>query len=101
MNRPETTINRLRQRGALSVITPLLLLIVITLTVMALDGARLYSLRSDMQAQVNVAAQAAAGRLRRVVGKRPALSLSSSAHWLRQLPRAFRGLLKSWRCSSV
>lgn len=71
MNRPETTINRLRQRGALSVITPLLLLFVIILTVMALDGARLYSLRSEMQAQVNVAAQAAAGEAQACGGQAP------------------------------
>jgi len=71
VNRPETTINRLRQRGALSVITPLLLLFVIILTVMALDGARLYSLRSEMQAQVNVAAQAAAGEAQACGGQAP------------------------------
>ena len=75
MNRPETTINRLRQRGALSVITPLLLLIVITLTVMALDGARPYSLRSEMQAQVNVAAQAAAGAAQACGGQAPSTAL--------------------------
>lgn len=59
MNRPATS-NRRRQQGALTVITPLLLLIVVILSVMALDGARLYMLRGEMQAQVNVAAQAAA-----------------------------------------
>ena len=75
MNRPETTINRLRQRGALSVITPLLLLFVIILTVMALDGARLYSLRSEMQAQVNVAAQAAAAEAQTCGGLTPSTSL--------------------------
>ena len=59
MNRPATS-NRRRQQGALTVITPLLLLIIVILSVMALDGARLYMLRGEMQAQVNVAAQAAA-----------------------------------------
>ncbi len=59
MNRPATS-NCRRQQGALTVITPLLLLIVVILSVMALDGARLYMLRGEMQAQVNVAAQAAA-----------------------------------------
>ena len=59
MNRPATS-NRRRQQGALTVITPLLLLIVVILSVMALDGARLYMLRGEMQAQVNVAAQAGA-----------------------------------------
>ena len=49
------------QRGALSVVTPLLLVLVIILAAMALDGARLYSLRGEMQSIVNVAAQAAAG----------------------------------------
>ena len=42
-----------RQRGALTVITPLLMLLVILLGVMALDGARLFSLRKEMQSQVN------------------------------------------------
>lgn len=60
MNRPATS-NRWRQQGALTVITPLLLLVVVIMSVMALDGARLYMLRGEMQAQVNVAAQAAAG----------------------------------------
>ena len=49
-----------RQRGALTVITPLLMLLVILLGVMALDGARLFSLRKEMQSQVNAAATAAA-----------------------------------------
>ena len=38
-----------RQRGALTVITPLLMLLVILLGAMALDGARLFSLRKEMQ----------------------------------------------------
>ncbi len=49
-----------RQRGALTVITPLLMLLVILLGVMALDGARLYSMRKEMQGQANAAATAAA-----------------------------------------
>ena len=49
-----------RQRGALTVITPLLMLLVILLGVMALDGARLFSLRKEMQSQANAAATAAA-----------------------------------------
>jgi len=49
-----------RQRGALTVITPLLMLLVILLGAMALDGARLFSLRKEMQSQVNAAATAAA-----------------------------------------
>ena len=91
MNRPETTINRLRQRGALSVITPLLLLIVITLTVMALDGARLYSLRSDMQAQVNVAAQAAAGEAQACGGQAPSTALVQQRALAAAAAQGFQG----------
>ena len=91
MNRPETTINRLRQRGALSVITPLLLLIVITLTVMALDGARLYSLRSDMQAQVNVAAQAAAGAAQACGGQAPSTALVQQRALAAAVAQGFEG----------
>ena len=91
MNRPETTINRLRQRGALSVITPLLLLIVIALTVMALDGARLYSLRSDMQAQVNVAAQAAAGAAQACGGQAPSTALVQQRALAAAVAQGFEG----------
>jgi len=91
VNRPETTINRLRQRGALSVITPLLLLIVITLTVMALDGARLYSLRSDMQAQVNVAAQAAAGAAQACGGQAPSTALVQQRALAAAVAQGFEG----------
>ena len=91
MSRPETTINRLRQRGALSVITPLLLLIVITLTVMALDGARLYSLRSDMQAQVNVAAQAAAGAAQACGGQAPSTALVQQRALAAAVAQGFEG----------
>jgi len=91
VNRPETTINRLRQRGALSVITPLLLLIVITLTVMALDGARLYSLRSDMQAQVNVAAQAAAGAAQACGGQAPSTVLVQQRALAAAVAQGFEG----------
>lgn len=48
-----------RQHGALTIITPLLMFLVILLGVMATDGARLYSLRQEMQSQVNAAATAA------------------------------------------
>ena len=91
MSRPETTINRLRQRGALSVITPLLLLIVIALTVMALDGARLYSLRSDMQAQVNVAAQAAAGAAQACGGQAPSTALVQQRALAAAVAQGFEG----------
>lgn len=70
MNRPATS-NRRRQQGALTVITPLLLMIVVILSVMALDGARLYMLRAEMQAQVNVAAQAGASATQSCGGVAP------------------------------
>ncbi|MCK5887564.1 MAG: hypothetical protein KAG70_13840, partial [Alcanivorax sp.] len=91
MNRPETTINRFRQRGALSVITPLLLLIVIILTVMALDGARLYSLRSEMQAQVNVAAQAAAGETQTCGGQAPSSAVVQQRAQAAAAAQGFQG----------
>jgi len=91
VNRPETTINRFRQRGALSVITPLLLLIVIILTVMALDGARLYSLRSEMQAQVNVAAQAAAGETQTCGGQAPSSAVVQQRAQAAAAAQGFQG----------
>lgn len=91
MNRPETKINRLQQRGALSVITPLLLLIVIILTVMALDGARLYSLRSEMQAQVNVAAQAAAGEAQACGGQAPSSAVVQQRALAAAAAQGFQG----------
>jgi hypothetical protein len=75
----------------LSVITPLLLLIVITLTVMALDGARLYSLRSDMQAQVNVAAQAAAGEAQACGGQAPSTALVQQRALAAAAAQGFQG----------
>ena len=71
MNRPATS-NCRRQQGALTVITPLLMVIVVILSVMALDGARLYMLRGEMQAQVNVAAQAGASATQSCGGQAPA-----------------------------
>ena len=91
MNRPETAINRFRQRGALSVITPLLLLFVIILTVMALDGARLYSLRSEMQAQVNVAAQAAAGEAQTCGGQAPSSAVVQQRALAAAAAQGFQG----------
>lgn len=75
MNRPGTTTDPHRQRGALTIITPLLLLVIIILSVMALDGARLYSLRGEMQAQVNVAAQAGASATQSCGGLSPSTAL--------------------------
>jgi len=49
-----------RQRGALTFITPIIMVIIIMLGVLATDGARLYSLRQELQSQVNAAATAAA-----------------------------------------
>ena len=50
-----------RQKGALTVITPLLMVLVVMLSVMALDGARLMSLQKKLQSQADAAATAAAG----------------------------------------
>lgn len=75
MNRRAATTNRQRQQGALSVVTPLLLLIVVVLSVMTLDGARLFSLRSDMQSIANVAAQAAASNTHSCGGDAPDISV--------------------------
>lgn len=49
-----------RQRGALTFITPIIMVIIIMLGVLATDGARLYSMRQELQSQVNAAATAAA-----------------------------------------
>jgi len=68
-----------------------LLLIVITLTVMALDGARLYSLRSDMQAQVNVAAQAAAGAAQACGGQAPSTVLVQQRALAAAVAQGFEG----------
>lgn len=51
-----------RQAGALSVVTPLLVIVILILSTLALDGARLFSLRKDLQAQANLAATAAVGK---------------------------------------
>lgn len=75
MSRPGTITSPFRQRGALTIITPLLMLVVIILSVMALDGARLYSLRGDLQAQVNVAAQAGASATQSCGGLAPSTTL--------------------------
>lgn len=48
------------QRGVLMLVTPLLILLIIMLGALALDGARLYSLRQEMQSVANTAATAAA-----------------------------------------
>ncbi|TNE74006.1 MAG: hypothetical protein EP339_11345 [Gammaproteobacteria bacterium] len=53
--------NARRQTGALMVITPLVITAILLFTALAIDGARLLSLRADMQSQVNAAATAAAG----------------------------------------
>ncbi len=49
-----------RQRGAFIFVTPLLLTTIALLSVMALDGARLYGGRNDLQNQANAAATAGA-----------------------------------------
>lgn len=59
-NKHAATTERTRQRGVLMVTTPLLMLLIILLGALALDGARLYSLRAEMQSVANTAATAAA-----------------------------------------
>lgn len=49
-----------RQRGALTVITPLIILLVVMFSALALDGARLYAMRGEMRSIANAAATAAA-----------------------------------------
>lgn len=49
-----------KQRGALAVTTPLIVLLIFLLTVLMLDGARLYALKRSMQSVANAAAAAAA-----------------------------------------
>lgn len=48
-----------RQRGALIIITPLLLTAIALVAALIIDAARLYALRAEMQSQVNAAAAAA------------------------------------------
>lgn len=55
LNRPSR-----RQRGALIAITPLVITAIVLMSVLAIDGARLMTLQSQMQSQVNAAAGAAA-----------------------------------------
>lgn len=49
-----------KQRGALTVTTPLIVLLIFFLTVLMLDGARLYAVKREMQSIANAAAVAAA-----------------------------------------
>lgn len=53
-------INRRSQRGVFIALTPALLTLIVILLTLVLDGARLMSIRSDMDSQVNAAATAAA-----------------------------------------
>jgi len=54
------TIEHLRcQRGALIFLTPLVISAIVLLMVLALDGARLFMLKSELQSQANAAAGAA------------------------------------------
>ncbi|MDX1636195.1 MAG: hypothetical protein R3280_16270, partial [Marinobacter sp.] len=48
------------QRGALIAITPLVITAIVLMSVLALDGARLFTVQAQMQSQVNAAAAAAA-----------------------------------------
>ncbi|SFL99581.1 pilus assembly protein TadG-related protein [Marinobacter zhejiangensis] len=49
-----------RQRGAFIFITPVILTLIVLFTVMAVDGARIYGVRNDLQNQANAAASAGA-----------------------------------------
>ncbi|MDX1755294.1 MAG: hypothetical protein R3175_04465 [Marinobacter sp.] len=49
-----------QQRGALIFVTPMILVTIALLSVMALDGARIYGVRNDLQNQANAAATAGA-----------------------------------------
>ncbi len=60
MNRRERIALLSSQRGALAVTTPLLIVLIIVLTVLLLDGARLYATKREMQSIANAAAIAAA-----------------------------------------
>ncbi|KPP97803.1 MAG: Tad secretion system protein [Marinobacter sp. HL-58] len=53
-------INRRSQRGVFIALTPVLLTLIVILLTLVIDSARLLSIRSDMQSQVNAAATAAA-----------------------------------------
>ena len=63
-----------RQRGALTFVVPLIMVIIVLFGTLAIDGARLYSLRQDMQSQVNAAATAAAGAAKACSGPEVELS---------------------------
>ena len=76
-----------RQRGALLFITPIIMIAVILLGVLALDGARLYSLRQEMQSQVNAAATAAADGTQTCGGRLSAWGISVHARWLLHAPK--------------
>lgn len=49
-----------RQRGAFIFITPVILTLIVLFAVMAVDGARIYGVRNDLQNQANAAASAGA-----------------------------------------
>lgn len=50
------------QRGVIAVTAPLIIIVILMLSALMLDGARLYSAHSALQAQANIAATAAAGK---------------------------------------
>lgn len=67
-------INRGSQQGALIFATPLLLVLLFFFVVLLIDGARIFSVRSEMQAVVNAAATAAADEAQSCGGLTPAYS---------------------------
>lgn len=58
-----------RQRGALTFIVPLIMVVIVLFGTLAIDGARLYSLRQEMQSVANTAATAAVNAVQACNGR--------------------------------
>ncbi len=67
-----------KQRGVLIFITPLIVTAIVLMMVLAIDGARLLALQSEMQNQVNAAASAAADGAQACGGADIAMSTMSA-----------------------
>ncbi|WP_417530886.1 hypothetical protein [Marinobacter lipolyticus] len=67
-----------KQRGVLIFITPLIITVIVLMMVLAIDGARLLALQSEMQNQVNAAASAAADGAQACGGPEIAMSTMSA-----------------------
>ncbi|MBU58749.1 MAG: hypothetical protein CL543_07695 [Alcanivorax sp.] len=66
-----------RQRGALTFITPMIMVTIILLGALAMDGARLYSLKREMQSIANTAATIAVNDMQTCSGN----SIYGGADW--------------------